>query len=184
MLRLRVVLDFVADGAAPCAEFELRGYLKAMVQYQHLGVALGSRNLEGLGFVDVWLVAATAEEAPSVNERVVTAGQRDELPTDTGERNDGLERDVKDAGGRNPADPPGNPRIVNDLRSTVRTSREGAGTFLGHSPQPARRAKILPWSRPSPLFSRVCLVPAAEDVVAAKSVRRALPPCDGLSQPG
>jgi hypothetical protein len=50
MLRLRIVLDFVADEATPRAKDELRGYLKAMVQYQRLEVGLGSRNLESLGY--------------------------------------------------------------------------------------------------------------------------------------
>lgn len=76
MLRLRIVLDFVADEASPCAKGELGGYLKAMVQYQHLGVGLGSRNLASLGFVGVRLLQATSEEAPSAEERVGPGGQR------------------------------------------------------------------------------------------------------------
>jgi hypothetical protein len=76
MLRLRIVLDFVADEASPCATAELKGYLKAMVQYQSLGVGLGSRNLESLGFAGLRLVAAAFEETQSAGERVGIGGQR------------------------------------------------------------------------------------------------------------
>jgi hypothetical protein len=100
---LRIVLDFVADQTSPRAKDELRGYLKTMVQQRNLGIVLGGRALESLGFAGVRLLEATWE-TQSGGERVESGGQRVEEggapalrrdgtsgePTNSGERKKGM----------------------------------------------------------------------------------------------
>jgi hypothetical protein len=47
-----------------------------MVQHRDLGIGLGTRALESLGFPGARLVEATWLEAPSGGERVESGGQR------------------------------------------------------------------------------------------------------------